>query len=120
MASEKKTGLGAAAASLLRPTTPPESSEPIAAAEPGRGGELTPAALDQVDQAEGRTAGRSPRRRKGTVPTSSKLEGRRLYLSESTHFRLRMLAYQRGQKLSEVAEELLDKSLPKWDVSRVG
>ncbi len=49
-----------------------------------------------------------------------KVEGRRLYLSEDVHFRLRMYAYQKGQKLSEAAEELLDRGLPKWDVNRVG
>jgi len=47
-------------------------------------------------------------------------EGRRLYLSEDVHFRLRMLAYQRGRKISEVAQEVLDKALPKYDVNRVG
>ena len=52
--------------------------------------------------------------------TEVKLEGRRLYLSENVHFRLRMLAYQRGRKISEIAEEVLDKALPKWDVNRVG
>jgi hypothetical protein len=31
-----------------------------------------------------------------------------------------MLAYQRKQKISEVAEDVLDKALPKWDVNRVG
>lgn len=57
----------------------------------------------------------------GTSPaTDTKLEGRRLYLSEGVHFRLRMLAYQRGRKISEIAEEVLDKALPKWDVNRVG
>jgi hypothetical protein len=45
---------------------------------------------------------------------------RGLYLSEGVHFRLRMLAYQRKQKISEVAEDVLDKALPKWDVNRVG
>ena len=47
--------------------------------------------------------------------------GRRLYLSERVHFQLQMLAYQqRGRKLSEVAEEILDRGLPKYDVNRVG
>lgn len=66
--------------------------------------------------------GKSPRvRRRKSGPTAAeKLEGRRLYLSENVHFRLRMLAYQRGRKLSEVAEEVLDRALPKYDVNRVG
>lgn len=66
---------------------------------------------------------KTPRRsrvRKTSATTEVKLEGRRLYLSENVHFRLRMLAYQRGRKISEIAEEVLDKALPKWDVNRVG
>jgi hypothetical protein len=66
---------------------------------------------------------KTPRRsrvRKTSATSEVKLEGRRLYLSEGVHFRLRMLAYQRGRKLSEVAEEILDKALPRWDVNRVG
>ena len=31
-----------------------------------------------------------------------------------------MLAYHRGQKLSECAVEVLDKALPKWNVGRIG
>jgi hypothetical protein len=45
--------------------------------------------------------------------SSGKVEGRRLYLSEGVHFRLRLYAYQRGQKLSDAAEELLDRALPR-------
>lgn len=66
---------------------------------------------------------KTPRRlrsRKTTASTDVKLEGRRIYLSEGVHFRLRLLAYQRGRKISEVAEEVLDKGLPKYDVNRVG
>jgi hypothetical protein len=48
------------------------------------------------------------------------VEGRKLYLPEDLYFRLRMLAYQRGQKLSECAVEVLDKALPKWNVDRIG
>jgi hypothetical protein len=61
------------------------------------------------------------RRKRSAAPAGgNKLEGRRLYLSEGVHFRLRMLAYQRGQKISEAAEEILDKALPKYNVDRVG
>lgn len=60
---------------------------------------------------------RKPRRAEAAT-NKKDLEGRRLYLSEDVHFRLRMLAYQRGQKLSEVAEDVLDKALPKWKVDR--
>ncbi len=60
------------------------------------------------------------RKKKAAGPTSEKVEVRRLYLSEDVHFRLRMLAYQRGQKISEVAQEVLDRGLPQYDVNRVG
>jgi hypothetical protein len=98
-------------AGLLRPTTPPD--EPPAD-EAGQGTE--PAA-------EATTEPKAPRVRKkraAATAATGKLEGRRLYLSEGVHFRLRMLAYQRGQKISEAAEEILDKALPKYNVDRVG
>jgi hypothetical protein len=31
-----------------------------------------------------------------------------------------MLAYRRGQKISECAVEVLDKALPKWNGDRIG
>jgi hypothetical protein len=52
--------------------------------------------------------------------TSGEVKGRKLYLPEDLYFRLRMLAYQRGQKLSTCAIEVMDKALPKWDVDRIG
>jgi hypothetical protein len=60
------------------------------------------------------------RRKKAATSAAEKVEGRRLYLSEDVHFRLKMLAYQRGRKISEIAQEVLDKNLPRYDVSRVG
>jgi hypothetical protein len=96
-------------AGILQPTTPPEDPAP---AEEGQGGDHAAAApepkLPRV------------RKKKAAGPTSEKVEGRRLYLSEDVHFRLRMLAYQRGQKISEVAQEVLDRGLPRYDVNRVG
>ena len=35
---------------------------------------------------------------------------------ESIHFRLRQLAYERGLKLSEAAAEVLDRSLPFYEI----
>jgi hypothetical protein len=91
---------------------PPE--DPPAEEGPGNG-----PARDEGQ--ESRAASRAARKNKVTDKASSgKVEGRRLYLSEGVHFRLRLYAYQRGQKLSDAAEELLDRSLPKWDVNRVG
>jgi hypothetical protein len=75
----------------------------------------------QDDGQESKAVAKAPRRNKVTSKASSgKVEGRRLYLSEDVHFRLRMYAYQKGQKLSDAAEEVLDRGLPKWDVNRVG
>jgi hypothetical protein len=65
-------------------------------------------------------ASRSRRSKVTAKAEAGQTTGRRLYLSESTHFRLRLYAYQKGVKLSEAAEELLDKALPKWDVNRIG
>ena len=46
-------------------------------------------------------------------------DGAKLYLTPDVRFRLRMLAYQRGKKISAVANEVLDKALPKWTLERV-
>ncbi len=94
---------------ILQPTTPPEDPAP---AEEGQGGEHASTSPEP----------KTPRiRKKKTAPAAAeKVEGRRLYLSEDVHFRLRMLAYQRGQKISEVAQEVLDRGLPRYDVNRVG
>jgi hypothetical protein len=46
------------------------------------------------------------------------VEGLKLYLSEDVRFRLRMLAFQRGKKLSTVANEVLDRNLPRWNLER--
>lgn len=117
---------------ILQPTTPPEplgpravsprpepAGEPEPAAGQGRGVNPAPEPAPEPDPPEPRP-GRARRSKVNAKGQSEKVEGRRLYLSESVHFRLRMLAYQRGQKISEVAEEVLDKALPKWDVTRSG
>src|SRR6516225_7266169 len=107
--ADKRTGL-AVPAGILQPTTPLEDPP----ADEGQGG--------AKDEGQDLKAGsRTTRKNKLTGKASSgKVEGRKLYLPEDLHFRLRMLAYQRGQKLSECAVEVLDKALPKWNVDRVG
>jgi len=115
--AERKTGTSIPAG-ILRPTAPPD--EPVASAptiEAEQGGDVQVAADDTTPEAK---TPRRTRSRKSATSTDVKLEGRRIYLSEGVHFRLRMLAYQRGRKISEVAEEVLDKALPRWDVNRVG
>lgn len=99
MAGEKRTGT-ILPGGVLRPTTPHEVP-----ADEGRGGDPDAAA---------------PGPKEAAGPANEKVEGRRLSLSEDVHFRLRMLAYQRGQKISEVAQEVLDRGLPRYDVNRVG
>jgi hypothetical protein len=86
-------------------------------ADAGQGGDPEPTARDEPAAP---VEPKATRTRKKRAPANDKTEGRRLYLSEGVHFRLRMLAYQRKQKISEVAEDVLDKALPKWDVNRVG
>ena len=108
MASEKRTGM-TIPSGILQPTTPHEDPSPADEGQGSDPGAATPEPkLPRV------------RKKKSAGPTSEKVEGRRLYLSEDVHFRLRMLAYQRGQKISEVAQEVLDRGLPRYDVNRVG
>lgn len=100
---------------ILQSTMPREAE--LVSPEAGQGGS-GPIPGNEVPAAEARTP--RVRKKKASVAAGEKLEGRRLYLSEDVHFRLRMLAYQRGRKLSEVAQEVLDKALPRYDVNRVG
>jgi hypothetical protein len=94
-------------AGILQPTMPLEDS-PVDEGQGEAGQSL-------------KTGSRATRKNKVTEKASSgKVEGRKLYLPEDLYFRLRMLAYQRGQKLSECAAEVLDKALPKWNVDRIG
>jgi hypothetical protein len=63
--------------------------------------------------------GKAPRVRKRKAPAGpEKVEGWKLYLTEDVRFRLRMLAFKRGAKLSTVANEVLDKALPRWTLER--
>jgi hypothetical protein len=108
---EKKTGLSMPAG-ILQPTTPLD--DPLT--DEGQGG--SPA---RDDGPEAKLGPKAARKNKVSGKASSgKVEGRKLYLPEDIHFRLRMLAYQRGQKLSECAVEVLDKGLPRWNVDRIG
>jgi hypothetical protein len=46
------------------------------------------------------------------------VEDRKLYLTEDVRFRLRMMAFKRKAKISTVANEVLDKALPRWTLER--
>src|SRR3954451_15355370 len=89
-------------AGILGPTQPPDDQEPVEAAE-GQGGGADPEPGPETPAA----TEKAPRRGKpkGIRGTPDKVEGRRLYLSEGVHFRLKIVAYQRGVTISQVAEE---------------
>jgi hypothetical protein len=73
-----------------------------------------------VDDAVGRGSKvAKPRKKKTAVAASSaSVEGWKLYLSDDVRFRIRMLAFQRGKKISTVANEILDRNLPRWTLER--
>lgn len=100
---------------IYEPTTPLEPA-PVAPAGPGP---ETPTE-EGPDATVGAKAPRAARARKGKPATiePEKTEGLKLYLSEDVRFRLRMLAFKRGTKLSTVANEVLDRALPRWSLER--
>jgi hypothetical protein len=95
-------------AGILQPTTPPEP-EPA-----GQGGDV-PAGDGAAEQGGAKAKGR---KRKAPTADPAKTEDVKLYLSEDVRFRLRMLAFKRGAKISTVANEVLDKALPRWNLER--
>jgi hypothetical protein len=91
----------------------------------GQGGELadSDATADAVEpDATSWPRAPKPRKKKAAASAapagSDKLGDVKLYLSEDVRFRLRMLAFRRGAKLSAVANEVLDKALPRWTLER--
>jgi len=99
---------------LYQSTTPPEPeaeapANPIAA---GQGGE----AQGEDEPAAAKPAAKS--KKKKAAAAGADKDGWKLYLTEDVRFRLRMLAFKRGQKLSTVANEVLDKALPRWSLER--
>lgn len=60
----------------------------------------------------------STRSKKKKAVVSEKVEDMKLYLTEDVRFRLRMLAFKRGAKLSAGANEVLDKALLSWTLKR--
>jgi hypothetical protein len=96
---------------LLRPTAPPEADEARpddAAADPeSRGG-----------TAEEPKPPAKPRQRKRTAPLG-KTTPRNIHLLDDVHDRLWQLARQRKTSVSTVANDILDKNLPRYEVKRV-
>jgi hypothetical protein len=108
---------------ILQPTTQPEPEWPARvesrqATEAGQGVEIP--ADEGPEATAGAKVSRAARGRKtkSLAADPEKTEGLKLYLSEDVRFRLRMLAFKRGTKLSTVANEVLDKALPRWNLER--
>src|SRR4051794_37582105 len=110
----RSTGLGTASMELLRPTAPP--------AEPPD----DPNPIAPQDDAEGRgdqaPESRQPSKRppSGRPASTGKTKARNLHLSDDVHDRLWLLARQRRTTVSAVANDLLDKALPRWKMEREG
>jgi len=98
---------------IFEATTRPEPERPKAA---GQGGE--PAEELTVETVETAGAKAPKARKKKAAAPSEKVEDMKLYLTEDVRFRLRMLAFKRGTKLSTVANEVLDRALPRWTLER--
>lgn len=74
----------------------------------------------QADEPTAEGKATKARKKKATAATGADVsdDGAKLYLTPDVRFRLRMLAYQRGKKISAVANEVLDKALPRWNLER--
>lgn len=97
---------------MLRPTVPRlESADGQSAPDDGEAESRGETSLES-QPAPTRT------RRKRTAPTG-KTQGRKLHLTDDVHDRLFFLARTRKQSVSAVANDLLDKALPKFELKRV-
>jgi hypothetical protein len=117
--AERKNGLAALPAGLLRPTTQPE---PEIAVDPG---DTESRSSPTFDADEGRGEGAEPRtpakpRRKRAPVTTGPAKGRKIHLPDDIHDRLWLLARQRRTTVSAVATEVLDRNLPRYKVEREG
>ena len=99
-------------AGIYAATTRPESERPPSA----QGGERTEDI--PVEPAEPAGAKAPKTRKRKAAAAAEKVEDMKLYLTEDVRFRLRMLAFKRGAKLSTVANEVLDRALPRWTLER--
>lgn len=99
----------------MQPTTRPEP-----APEP----EEPDAGPDTAEAATGSAEPKMPRVRRRTkavrADKGEEREGRRIYLSDRVYLRVRVAAMLQGRKLSDVVEDILEKNLPKYDITRTG
>jgi hypothetical protein len=87
-----------------------------------------PADVAAPDETEGESEGRGdagqevnpPRGRRRRAVPASKTRARNIRLSDDVHDRLWFLARQRKATVSAVANELLDRALPRWELKRQG
>ena len=112
MANERKTGLVVPNGLLRRTTRLDDAADPTAleGADEGQGG------------TEGDGEGRAPkvrRSRKIVKTADAKIEGRKIYLSDDLYDRLRLLAIQRRANVSAVVAAILDREVPRFELTRV-
>ena len=111
----KKTGLSLSG--ILRPTTPLEVAPDLTDQGADDGGQGTDT-TDATPGAKPRKMTASKKAKAAAGAQGADQDGAKLYLSADVKFRLRMLAYQRGKTISTVANEVLDRHLPKWKLER--
>jgi hypothetical protein len=102
---------------LLRPTSAPTAVEVETATGDGPDEAEAEGRGDQHADAQATPARTRARRR---AAPAGKTKARNIRLSDDVHDRLWLLARQRKQTLSAVANELLDKALPRWELKRQG
>jgi hypothetical protein len=90
---------------LMRPTAPAPASDDVEQVDEGRGD----AAPDP-----------QPKRRRARIAPTGKTRARNIRLSDDVHDRLGLLARERNQTISAVANTELNKVLPRWEVKRQG
>jgi hypothetical protein len=105
--------LGAASLELLRPTAPAEAPDERPAPPDN-------AAAERRDDRDEEAPSPPARVRKKRSAPTGKTKARNLRLTEDVHDRLWLLARQRKQSVSAVANDLLDRSLPRWELKRQG
>jgi hypothetical protein len=96
---------------LLRPTAPPEL------ADDGKQDETPGEPESRGETAEEPKATAKPRRKR-SAPLG-KTSPRNIHLTDDVYDRLWMLSRQRKTTVSAVANDVLDKNIPRWEVKRV-
>ena len=104
--TQRKTGLGEFSATLLRPSVPHSEPAPI-----------TSSTLPAAEGVTTRVDAPAPKK-KSRSGENSKTTGHKLHLPADVFQRLQLAAIQRGDKLSTIAAEILDRHLPRLTISR--